>query len=191
MSKFGRDIDILVKSDSGEVWYEQKNWKGKKPGTSKLVVPITPWKWGSGGREVDSRAEFDEKSQGNYAHRQFVIDHIARQLGSVGRDETITEDGSSIVGVDDFEWHFFKFKRKLKGGVVQAQNPSKRNLQEDFKKVPSGVSKQLLQGHTGRSTVLDTSKINLGVLDALLNQFDADLITEIINDQGSINISNQ
>ena len=182
LSKFGRDIDVLVKQGNREVWHEQKSWKGRDA-TSQIAYKINPWAWGSGvgSKKRDKDAEFSLKSQGSYAHRQFVVDHIAKELGALNKKTIITEGVATppVIGVSDFKWSFLKFKRKLRG-TIRGRNPSQKVLDESFEKLPTGVNKGVLSGHTGRSKTLKVSNISLGALGTLLSKFESEFAAEIM-----------
>ena len=114
------------------------------------------------------------------AHRQFVVDHIAKELGALPHgldvDSVVPSD---VINVNDFKWSFLKFKRKLRG-TIQGRNPSQKVLDESFEKLPTGVNKDILSGHTGRSKTLEISNISLGALGTLLSKFESEFAAEIM-----------
>ena len=106
---FGRDIDIMVDNNGQEEWHEQKSWQGRN---GQLLFKIKPWKWGSGKRtEFTASEESVEKLQGSNSHKQFVLDHIAKELFAFERD---TGESREEIQVANFIWEFHKFKKKFK-----------------------------------------------------------------------------
>ena len=118
-----------------------------------------------------------------------MLDHIAKELNALPAGLGSDPSPSDIINVNDFKWSFLKFKRKVNGGAIQARNPSKQVLEENFKKLPTGVAQDILSEHTGRSQTLKVSNISLGALGTLLDKFEDDFVAEIIIDLDEIGIN--
>ena len=165
---YGRDVDILEKGKNGEVWHEQKSWKGKGQ-TGKLNFGVTPWKWRSGARQQRADADFDEfdtKLKGSAGHRQFVLDHVGAGLGATKRRATPPSSNENLpIDVEGFEWQFQKFTTGKTAN--KSKNPSRSNIVNSFSKLPTGITGGLFRGHADRGS-MNTDSITIGAIGAIL-----------------------
>jgi len=185
---YGRDVDILERGNEGEVWHEQKSWKGKGQ-TGQLNFGITPWKWRSGARKQRKDAdfeEFDQKNQGSAGHRQFVLDHVGAGIGAAPRQARPTPGQPLPIEIQNFEWQFQAFTTGKANN--RAKNPSKQNIKNGFSKLPTAVNKGLFTDHAERSS-MDVGSISLGAVGAILQILEAEFKEAVIEELAAEKIS--